>query len=187
MSDRTTSVPLAQLEAMNNPLRFEIMASLSSDGPATVHDLAARMGLEELRLYYHLKKLAQAELVTISSVRRTATKPESVFAAVPHFFAHHLDLGDPATAAVVIHNAEVMLKLAAKEYRAAVQSYGNDPERYATHHRYVIRMSSEVRAEFERRFRDLIEWAEGQEAADAPTHSVTLAAAPLVGRTATKP
>jgi DNA-binding transcriptional ArsR family regulator len=176
------TVDLKQLRALNNSLRLEIHNRLEDEGPASARELAERMGVDELRLYYHLKKLAEVGLIKTLSSRPTATKPEAIYAIANQIWVTGFDLSDPVVAEVVIRNAETFLKLAAKEYRAAIETYKTDPIHYSSYFRFFTRMSPKTRKEFNRRFNQLIQWVSAEEQEGDPRFTVTMAISPPVNR-----
>ncbi len=176
------TVNLAQLRALNNPLRLEIHSRLEDGGPASARELAEQMGLDELRLYYHIKILAKVGLIKAVSNRATATKPEVIYSAADRIWVAGFDLNNPEEADVIIRHGEAMLNLAAKEYREAVETYKADPLHKSTYYRFLMRMSPETRREFDRRLSKLVQWAVSEEAGDGVRFNMTVAISPMVGR-----
>lgn len=63
MDDRSLQLDQAALATLAHPLRARLLASLRLEGPGTATDLAARIGTNTGATSYHLRKLAEVELV----------------------------------------------------------------------------------------------------------------------------
>jgi DNA-binding transcriptional ArsR family regulator len=116
------TITLEQFKSLNSVLRVELLTSLSVHGPGTARDIAERLGFDEHKLYYHLKKLLAAGLVVIEGSRKTATKPEAIFKALARMWVPQFDQTDPEVARAVDRHYGLFLKVAAREHSAAVMS-----------------------------------------------------------------
>ncbi|HID8535475.1 TPA: ArsR/SmtB family transcription factor [Stenotrophomonas maltophilia] len=84
-ASRATQVPLkltpTQLAAIASPARMAILQRLDAEGPASIRELAERLGRPATALYHHLAHLQKHGLVRIIEHRDTGRRPEAVFAA----------------------------------------------------------------------------------------------------------
>ncbi|HDS1675450.1 TPA: helix-turn-helix transcriptional regulator [Stenotrophomonas maltophilia] len=71
----------AQLAAMASPARMAILQRLDAEGPASIRELAERLGRPATALYHHLAHLQKHGLVRITEHRDTGRRPEAVYAA----------------------------------------------------------------------------------------------------------
>lgn len=71
----------AQLAAMASPTRMAILQRLDAEGPASIRELAERLGRPATALYHHLAHLQKHGLVRITEHRDTGRRPEAVYAA----------------------------------------------------------------------------------------------------------
>ena len=71
----------AQLAAMASPTRMAILQRLDAEGPASIRELAERLGRPATALYHHLAHLQKHDLVRITEHRDTGRRPEAVYAA----------------------------------------------------------------------------------------------------------
>lgn len=72
---------LALMKILSDPRRSQIL-HLASDKPVTVKYIAEQMGEEPLRLYYHVKKLVEAELLKVAETRQHGNLVEKYYQAV---------------------------------------------------------------------------------------------------------
>lgn len=70
-----------QLAAMASPARMAILQRLDAEGPASIRELAERLGRPATALYHHLAQLQKHGLVRITGHRDTGRRPEAVYAA----------------------------------------------------------------------------------------------------------
>jgi len=68
------------LKAFADPTRIQILMLLG-DGPKTVKDVAAMVGLLPTRLYYHFKILERADLIKVTRRRMVSGIEERTYAA----------------------------------------------------------------------------------------------------------
>jgi DNA-binding transcriptional ArsR family regulator len=64
-----------QIRALSSPLRHEIGDRLAAQGPLTVRELAAALGMKATAVYHHLKALEGAGLVVRAGERREGGRP----------------------------------------------------------------------------------------------------------------
>jgi DNA-binding transcriptional ArsR family regulator len=70
---------IEQAEALLKPQRIEVLRQLAE--PHTCTEVAARLGQTPQRVYYHVKKLAEAGLVDLVSERRVRGIQEGIYQA----------------------------------------------------------------------------------------------------------
>lgn len=68
------------LELLNNPVRLRILHHLKE--PATVRDLAARLGVPVTRLYYHLDLLENVGVIEVVETRKSGAMLQRVYRSV---------------------------------------------------------------------------------------------------------
>lgn len=175
-------VTLAQIKALNNLLRQEIMASLWSRGPGSARDIAVRLGVDETKLYYHLQKLTRAGLVQSVSSRRTATKPEAIFSAPSGVWISGFDFSRPEVGEEIAKNSDLTFRMTAKEYRAAITCLDPAIADRCLLLRNSVRLKPSVRDELEQRLTELNKWVQKQEDPDGDAYSVTASVTPMLGR-----
>lgn len=66
---------------MASPARMAILQRLDAEGPASIRELAERLGRPATALYHHLAHLQKHGLVRITEHRDTGRRPEAVYAA----------------------------------------------------------------------------------------------------------
>jgi len=109
----------AQLKVLVSPLRQELLDLLVRTGPASAADLGGLLRRPADGLYYHLRALERAGLVSKESGRAGAGRKEALFRAVHREPALRHDTSpggnSPAVAAIVAS----MLRLGARDFRRA--------------------------------------------------------------------
>ncbi len=75
----------AQWKAFSHPLRLRIL-ELLADQPRTNEELAAAMGEQSGKLYFHTKKLLDAGLIVLNSTRQKGPITEKLYRAVARRF-----------------------------------------------------------------------------------------------------
>jgi len=71
-----------QIRALSSPLRHEIGDRLAAQGPLTVRELAALLGMKPTAVYHHLKELEAVGLVRRAGERREGGRPAIAYATV---------------------------------------------------------------------------------------------------------
>jgi len=111
----------AALRALASPARLEIVSALQLGQPATVDEIAGRLGRDPRALYHHLRPLLATGLVVEAGERPSATRPARLFALPATRF--ELDHGDRSQRARAARSriAEVLLRRALRLHAAALQ------------------------------------------------------------------
>jgi DNA-binding transcriptional ArsR family regulator len=69
------------MKILSDPRRSRIL-HLASDKPVTVKTLAEQLGEDQLRLYYHVKKMVKAELLEVVETRQHGNLTEHYYQAI---------------------------------------------------------------------------------------------------------
>ena len=153
---------LRVLEEINNPTRLRILYQLVE--PATVREVADRLGVPVTRLYYHFNALERAGMIEVVETRKSGARLQRVYRAL----ATHIKPGpsvlenadDPArvaeaVAGAVLDGARVDAVAGVTEY---VQAKGRGEETPpGTLGRTIVRLSRESAARFAERIDELID------------------------------
>lgn len=114
------------LRALASPIRQEIVTTLG-DGPATVKELATRLGRTRQALHYHVARLVAAGIAAAAGERGIGPAKERIFRIPQQRIAvgarrsrKDLDAAQAATAA--------LLRLTQRELRAALRREGRVPQ-----------------------------------------------------------
>ncbi|MFE9422908.1 ArsR/SmtB family transcription factor [Kitasatospora sp. NPDC006697] len=129
-----------QLRAVNNLVRHRILGVLR-DGPATITQLAEKLGLAKGSSSYHVRLLEKAGLVEVVSTRKVRGVTERYYART----SRGLSLPDPAPG-----EPDIVMRHAIADLEAAPPG----PRTVRLQH---VRISDEVYEEFARRFTALCE------------------------------
>jgi len=181
MPKRAIRIGREQLRALSNATRLDLYTSLRTDGPGTARELATRLGADEMKLYYHLRRMRALGLIS-AKMRPSATKPEAVFSVLGHLIVDDLDLRDETNLKEVCRNVESVLKAAAREYRAAAVALRNELHDQTEIRRLAGRLTPEKQLELRRRLTDLTQWLDENNHAEGGRYTLTLALVPFVRR-----
>lgn len=118
--DRPQENPRA-LEALASPVRQELVAALG-EGPATVRELAARLGRTRQALYHHVALLERAGLIRQLPERGGGDPRERRYALVTTRLAVRARRSSPAELGQATRATEAMLRLTAREVGRALRS-----------------------------------------------------------------
>jgi predicted ArsR family transcriptional regulator len=168
-----------QIRALSNPRRLEIHTSLRTDGPATAKELAARLGVDEMGLYYHLRLLAAKNLITTES-REASTKPETLYSVSARFLVADFDLTQDANLNELCRNVDSLARASSKEFRLAAAEMQNDLHDHSMIGRLAVRMSDKKFKKLTKRLRELREWLDDPEDSEGSRYSVSFFAIPIV-------
>lgn len=113
--------PNRVLEAVASPARQEIIAALG-EGPATVRELAARLGRSRQALHYHVGMLVRAGVVGPAGWRGQGRAREAVYRVTMAVVAAPARRGSKADLAASERAVRAMLRLTAREVADALQT-----------------------------------------------------------------
>ena len=176
MTERSSSDTIRKLLAISNPTRLEIYSSLWLDGPADALRLGQRLNMEELSVYYHLRKLEGAGLLRR---RKDRGRTKGLYEAGERFSVNALDLTAPANRNAMIRFVEAILRAVAREYPRAVASLGTEVHDRTYVARTAIRLTAADQAELFARLRDLSSWMDSRRDPDGERLAVTVAVTPV--------
>lgn len=88
--------------ALSDPLRVRIREVLAT-GHRTVKQLGADLGIEPNRLYYHLRILEAADLITVAGTTATGRMVEKVYASASGSYGSELSGEDPIDKITFFH------------------------------------------------------------------------------------
>lgn len=71
-------------EILSNPTRLRILRNLKT--PASVKELAERLGVPPTRLYYHVNLLVEAGVITVAETRKVGAMLEKRYQRTAHSF-----------------------------------------------------------------------------------------------------
>ncbi len=128
--------PKAMSELLK-PARLEVFESLQTAGPATVAELARRLGRPADSLYYHLRKLVEVGVAQASEPDRSDAAPAAGrkgarFAVAARAVTMKLDLASKQSRNTWASSVGAVLRLAEREVRAAIDRGAQDPGRVRT-------------------------------------------------------
>src|SRR5215207_4760376 len=68
-----------RLAALTSPVRIELIGALQTHGPASVRELAERMGRPAAGLYHHVRTLERAGVLAEAERRKLGRREEAVY------------------------------------------------------------------------------------------------------------
>ncbi len=111
-----------RLSALASPLRIELVGALQTRGPSSIRELADELGRPADGLYHHLRILLKAGLVVETSRRKVGRRSEAVYGLVAPRIGGALDSASPRGKAAVIRAGTAAVRLAAREFAAAIEA-----------------------------------------------------------------
>ncbi len=172
-----------QLRAMRTPLRQEILDGIERLGVCSVKELAASLGREPASLYYHVRRLEDAGLVSEKATRRSGRRTESVYElSAPRILIDRTERS-PAFLAALVELYGAALRAAERELVRALDSEEPGkrlPQGAAALQRLTVRLTPKAAARLPRLIQELAEEL-SKEAGSDPTeaHSLTTVLARL--------
>src|SRR5262245_15927093 len=112
----------SQLDALVSPLRQEILEELKARGPASVADLAQRLGRKPQSLHHHVNRLAAAKIVTERDRRRKGRHSEVVWQVAATKFAVDPKQITPGMGEAIVRSVSALLRRAQRNFARAVRS-----------------------------------------------------------------
>ncbi len=111
-----------RLRALGSPLRIELVGALRTLGPASIRELAAELDRPADGLYHHVRLLLKAGIVAEHAHRKRGRRIEAVYALTGPRIAGRLDPSSPQSKQGVIRAGTAAIRLAAREFAAAIDS-----------------------------------------------------------------
>jgi len=111
------------LKALADPTRLQILMALG-EGPKTVKDVAASLGLGATRLYYHFKILEKAALIRVARKRMVSGIEERTYAATAQSWTPA-----PEATSTLIQSGliDALLEVVRAELELALGAQGREP------------------------------------------------------------
>src|SRR4051812_42911292 len=106
----------ARLAALTSPVRIELIGAVQTHGPASIRELAARLGRPADGLYHHVRTLVRAGVLAETERRKVGRREEAVYALTAPRIGGGLDPASPAGREGVTRAATAALRLAAREF-----------------------------------------------------------------------
>lgn len=119
-SPRQPAAPNRALAALGSPIRQELVSALGQ-GPATVTDLATRLGRTRQALYHHVAVLEAAELLRVVDWRGAGRQRERVYGLTTDRPGAGADRSNPADRGAAKRAVLAMLRLTGREFVAALE------------------------------------------------------------------
>ncbi len=161
----------AQWKALSHPLRLRVL-ELLADGARTNEELAAALGEQSGKLYFHTKRLLDAGLIALDHTRQKGPITEKLYRAVARRFAAPTPQKGGEKPPL-----EDLLTSALELYRGNWQETGGLPGQIEGGFHLVLALTPERQREFAARLTALFEdfRASGSDAPDArPVSLATL-------------
>jgi len=113
-----------QVAVLGSAVRLQIADLLSSEGEASVPELARRLGRSPESLYYHVRKLAEVGIVEVAGERRVRTGFEAVYRLVaPEIRIDPKERSRPYLHALA-RCCAAMLRQTSRDYRRSIEGGG---------------------------------------------------------------
>lgn len=132
-----------QLAALASPVRSRIIDSLTVDGPSSVRQIASRLDRAPEALYYHVRGLVNVGLVVLEGKRKVGRRAEAVYRMIATRLVLDTKQRSKAYVDAMAGTCSAMLRLAERNYRAAVDRGGfalDGPQRSLMVRRYAPRL-----------------------------------------------
>jgi predicted ArsR family transcriptional regulator len=111
----------ARLAALASPVRIELIGALQTHGPSSIRELANRLGRPADGLYHHVRLLLAAGVFREEGRRRAGRRTEAVYALTAPRIGGRFATNTPASRAAASRAAAAALRMAAREFAAALE------------------------------------------------------------------
>src|SRR5262245_56847160 len=111
-----------RLAALTSPVRIELIGALQTHGPSSIRELATRMDRQAAGLYHHVGLLLRAGVLAEVESRKVGRRVEAVYALTARRVGGGMSPSSPAGREGVTRAAAAALRLATREFAAAVAS-----------------------------------------------------------------
>jgi DNA-binding transcriptional ArsR family regulator len=172
-----------QRKVLASPLRIELLERLMGEGPASVAELAGRLGRETSSLYYHIRLLREAGLIALTEHRGHGPSEEAVYAAAADHVTVVCNVDSEESIKAEEQGVGALLRLAQREYgkamrRGEVRPEGGDRNLFAQ--RIRTNLDTQGIVELNRRVEELLEFLRTERDRGRGTPiTLTLVASPL--------
>ncbi|QDU68257.1 winged helix-turn-helix domain-containing protein [Engelhardtia mirabilis] len=172
------------------PARLELYDCLQACGPASVADLAVRLGRPADALYYHLRKLEQLGVLERLKDRAAgegeAGRNGAIYAATSRSVVMRLDPGSAASRRAWLQGAQAVHRMGSRNVESALESGSvrtEGPDRNLTVQRVRARLGPDELREVNRLLDELSSLLRGHSNnAEGQVHALTLTLCPLEER-----
>ena len=147
-----------QLDALTSPVRMQIASTLEAEGLLSVRELATRLERSPQSLHFHVKRLRETGWIREAARRRTARRPEAVYALARDRVTFGQDRPTRPAVDAAVRAASAVLRQAQREYAAAAEAAFEDgawPALGLHAQREQVRLTRSELRELERKLRDL--------------------------------
>jgi hypothetical protein len=105
-----------------SPVRIELIGALQTHGPSSIRQLAVHLGRPADGLYHHVRLLLQAGVIRQTGEQKTGRHQEAIFGLVAPRIGAALNPASLAGRHEVVRAAHAALRMAAREFAAAVEN-----------------------------------------------------------------
>jgi Helix-turn-helix domain len=105
-----------------SPVRIELIGALQTHGPTSIRELARYMSRPADGLYHHVRLLLQAGVIRQTDERKTGRHQEAIYGLVAPRIGAALDPASGAGRQAAVRAGHAALRLAAREFAAAVDA-----------------------------------------------------------------
>ena len=143
-----------QAKCLVSPLRAQIMQIVLAERPVSPADLARLLDIHEKTIYYHVRKLEKAGLITPVGQRYGTTKPETVYDPVARRLRWKPDKYSREQLDLVSRRLHNLLRRAEREAAAA-----HAADRKVLVQAARLRLTAADAEAFQTKLNDLTTWA----------------------------
>lgn len=181
---KTTPLSLEQLSCFESATRVSLYGALRSLGPASIKELAGHVGARPDALYYHMRRLVDADLARSVETRERNGRKEAVYEIVGGPYDIDLLLPDPEYQGPALRSMQGISRHALRTFKKGVQSLTAHPERQETiaFHWINARLKPATIRRILKKLNDLIMESMKMEEGEAERVMLFALAAPIVGR-----
>ena len=167
---------LEMIEILTSPVRHELHQVLDLIGPASVREVAKRMGRKAETLYYHVKAMSAEGLIVVVGEGRSGRRTEKIYDVAGRPFRISPDLQGADVEGAIIRSIGARARLAARAAEAEVRSPdvvsdGNRTWRSEQNH---ARLTEKDRATLNRMIDDVVSFLRNHDDPDGEAVLVSL-------------
>jgi len=167
-----------------SPVRIEVLDHLKRGGPASIRELARRMGRPADSLYFHVKRMLRIGALREQERRPTGRRPEAIYSLAAAGFGVDPRDRSPHAVSAAASGARAVLRMAMRQFAAAQRDgdcIQDGPRRELLVARAKGWLKPSAQRELNRRVDDLLAFLREQSHdRRGPCHVLTLVLCPLV-------
>lgn len=181
---KTTPLTLEQLACFDSATRVSLYGALRSLGPSSIRDLAGYVGSRPDALYYHMRRLVDAQLAQVYETREKNGRKEAIYSIMGGPYDMDMLLMDPGYQEAAMKSMQGMARHAQRTLQKAVGSLAAHPERQdkIAFHWINAKLKPATLKRILKKLNDLIEESMKIEDGDAERMMIFAITAPVVGR-----